>query len=295
MAKHNAQSCDKTESFEQLQGSLFMKLRRKLVTVTALLFFMLLALAFPFGPLFPWSPVKLGYHTINYARGDVYVAEAQPAETDYALLDQLMNEAETFHQLRYQRRIKVIGCQDWGTCKRGMPWMKINGLGGVTLAGDVIYITPKLKEMKFSTLQFLKHELTHALLCQNTTVLKGYKLNQQPWFHEGLAVSFGRQSDYLKRDEWLKLTATTSLTQYLDPKLGPEEWNARFAYPTQRYFIEWLKTTYGEERFYQFLVRDIAEPDVWRATFAAVFPSSFEAAILQYEQAVRAGTWQPAE
>lgn len=272
-----------------------MKLRRKIVTVTALLFFMALALAFPFGPLFPWSPLKLGYHTIHQARGDIFVAKAQPIEADYALLDQLMNEAESFHHLRYRRRIKVIGCKDWGTCKRGVPWMNVNSLGGVTLAGDVIYITPKLKEKNFSTVQFLRHELTHALLCQNTTLVKGYKLNEQPWFSEGLAVSFGRQQDYLKRTEWLALLQTTGLAQYLDPKLSPKEWNARFAYPTQRYFIEWLKATYGEDRFHQFLTRDIAEPDVWRATFAAVFPASFEATIQQYEQAVRAGAWLPAE
>lgn len=272
-----------------------MKLRRKLVTATALLFFMLLALAFPFGPLFPWSPVKLGYHTIHQARGDVYVAEAQPVETDYALLDQLMNEAESFHQLHFNRRIKVIGCKDWGTCKRGMPWMNVNPLGGVTLAGDVIYITPKLKEKNFSTVQFLRHELSHALIGQNTALLNIFKLNEQPWFYEGLAVSFGRQQDYLEHDEWLKMAATTSLTQYLDPKLRPKEWNARFAYPTQRYFIEWLKATYGEERFHQFLTRDIAEPDGWRTTFASVFPASFEAIIQQYEQAVRAGAWLPAE
>ncbi len=272
-----------------------MKTKRKLVTATALLFFMLLALAFPFGPLFPWSPVKLGYHTINYARADVSVTKAQPIESEFAALDQLMNEAEAFHQLRYQRRIKVIGCKDWGTCKRGMPWMNVNSLGGVTLAGDVIYLTPKLKEKNFSTEQFLKHELTHALLCQNTTLIKGYKLNDQPWFSEGLAVSFGRQQDYIKRDEWLKLAATTSLTQYLDPKLRPQEWNARFAYPTQRYFIEWLKATYGEDRFHQFLTRNIAEPDVWRATFASVFATSFDATIQQYEQAVRTGAWLPTE
>jgi hypothetical protein len=272
-----------------------MKLLRKLVFVTASLLFLLLILAFPFGPLFPWSPLKQGYQTISYARGDVFVTKAQPVEADFTSLDQLMNEAESFHQLRYSRRLKVIGCKDWGTCERGLMWMNIHSMGGITLAGDVIYITPKLKEKNFSTAQFLRHELSHALLCQNTTLLNGYKLKELPWFFEGLAVSFGRQQDYLKRAEWLTKTQTDGLAQYLDPAQRPAEWNARFAYPTQRYFIEWLKATYGNELFQQFLTRHIAAPDGWRATFTAVYPMAFGEAVQHYEQAVRTGAWLPTE
>ncbi|NOT60427.1 MAG: hypothetical protein HOP19_09405 [Acidobacteria bacterium] len=265
-----------------------MKLRRKLVISTSLLFFLLLITAFPFGPLFPWSPLKLGYHSVQHARGEVFVSNTQPDNTALATLDQMMKEAETFHQLSFKRRVKVIACEDWGTCERGLIWMNVRPLGGVTLAGDVIYITPKLKEKNFSTAEFLRHELSHALIGQNTTLLNIFRLNEQPWFYEGLAVSFGKQQDYIKRDEWLRLSQTTSLTQYLDPALRPAEWNARFAYPTQRYFTEWLKATYGAEKFHQFLTRNLMEPTQWRATFATVFATPFLEAAQRYEAEVRA-------
>lgn len=270
-----------------------MKRSRKFVFAISLCFFLLVLLAFPFGPLFPWSPVKPGYHTTNFARGELYSAAGQPVEADYALLDHLMAEAENFHQMHFSRRIKVIACKDWATCERGVPWLSMHSLGGVMLAGDVIYITPKLKEKNFSTAEFLRHELSHALLTQNTTLLKGYRLNWQPWFYEGLAVSFGRQHDYLSRTEVLEKISTVAVVQYLDPAQAPAEWNARLAYPLQRYFIEWLKATYSAERFQDFLTRNLAAPDDWRATFAAVYQFSFTEAAASYEKALRAGTWLP--
>ena len=272
-----------------------MKLPRKLVFVTTLLLFMLLVLAFPFGPLFPWSPLKLGYHEINYARGAVFVGKATAPYGDYSQLDQLMNDAESFHQLSFKRRLRVIECKDWATCDRGLPWLNTHSLGGVTLWGDAIYITPKLKEKNFSVTEFLRHELSHAIIGQNTTMFKSYKLNDQPWFYEGLAVSFGRQHDYLQRDEFLAKAETTGLAQYLDPAQRPAEWNARFAYPTQRYFIEWLKATFGPPLFQEFLTRNIAAPEVWRVTFETVYHQPFLPVVQQYEAAVRAKSWPPAE
>src|SRR5262245_10320838 len=127
--------------------------RSKIVTSVALLFFLMLALAFPFGPLFPWSPLKLGYNRTSYARADVYVGQQNQLSNDYGLVDQMMSEAERFHGLTFKRRVRVIECKDWRACERSLLWMgNVHALGGVTLAtGDVIYITPKLKEKNFST------------------------------------------------------------------------------------------------------------------------------------------------
>ena len=271
--------------------------RSKFISGLALCGFLLLALAFPFGPLFPWSPLKLGYNHVSHARAEVFYGAADALLADYASVDQMMNEAEAFHGLRYQRRVRVIECKDWQTCERALPWMgNIHGLGGVTLStGDVIYITPKLKEKQFSTAEFLRHELSHAVLSQNTTLVKSYKLNNEPWFFEGLAVSFGKQRNYIQRDEWLTRAKQESLLAYLDPAHPASPWNARFAYPTQRYFVEYLRAKFGEERFHQFLTKNIANPEAWRATFASSYDQPFETIAQQYEQAVKTGQWLPAE
>ena len=270
--------------------------RSKVVTSLALCFFLVLALAFPFGPLLPWSPLKLGYNHVGYARADVYVGEQRSLSNDYGLVDRMMNEAEAFHGLSYKRRVRVIECKDWSACKRSLPWMgNLNGLGGVTLAtGDVIYLTPKLKEKQFSIAEFLRHELSHALISQNTSIRSALKLNQQPWFNEGVAVSFGRQNDYVKRDEFLARAKQADLIGYLEPDKRAAPWDQRFAYPAQRYFIEYLRARFGEERFQQFLRKNIVQPTGWRATFAESYSLPFEQVVQGYSEALKTGQWTPA-
>lgn len=103
--------------------------------------------AFAYGPLLPWSPVKPGYGAARYSRAAIYFDRAEPLLQDFREVDRMMNEAEAFHALRFRRAVQVIACKSWGDCRRALPWLNTLALGGVTLAtGDVIYITPKLRE-----------------------------------------------------------------------------------------------------------------------------------------------------
>jgi hypothetical protein len=276
-----------------------MKLKkRKIMIGVAALLFILLAMAFPFGPLLPWSPVKPGYHTVSYANADIYFGGPADQLGDYGDVDRMMSEAEAFHQMKYLRRIKVIACKSWGDCGRALPWLHVKSLGGVTLAtGDVIYITPKLKEKNFSVAEFVRHELSHALLSQHTTILKSLKMTEQAWFSEGLAVSFGDQKAYLSRAEFLKRTPKENLAKFIDPELidsSTPAWDAQFAYVAQRYFLEYLKSRYGADRFQEFTVKYINNPDDYRNLFNESFQLSFADAIKKFAQAIEAGQWPAA-
>jgi hypothetical protein len=252
-----------------------------------------LAMAFPFGPLLPWSPLKPGYHTVSYASADVYFSDPDEQLGDYGGVDQLIMEAEAFHGMKYLRRVKVIACKNWGDCERALPWLQVKSLGGVTLeTGDVIYITPKLKERNFSVAEFLRHELSHALLSQHTTIRKSLKMTDQGWFSEGLAVSFGRQKAYLSQAEFLERAPKTDPAKFIDPdkmdRASPG-WDARFAYPAQRYFLEYLKQRFGADRFQDFTVKYIDNPDDYRNLFNQVFQLPFADAIDQFAQAIKTG------
>jgi hypothetical protein len=256
-----------------------------------------LSMAFPFGPLLPWSPLKPGYHAISYASADVYFSGPDEQLGDYGAVDQIMREAETFHRMKYLRRVKVIACKNWGDCERALPWLHVKVLGGVTLdTGDVIYITPKWKERNFSVAEFLRHELSHALLSQHTTIRKSLKLTEQGWFSEGLAVSFGKQKAYLSQAEFLEQAKKTDLGNFIDPdrmNRSAANWNARFAYCAQRYFLEYLKQQYGADRFQDFTVKYIDNPDNYRDQFNQSFQIPFAEAINQFSQAINAGQWFP--
>lgn len=273
-----------------------MKFKKRKIVVGALTCFgLLLVMAFPFGPLLPWSPVKPGYHTVGYASADVYFSGAEDQLGDYGDVDRMMRDAEAFHRMKYLRRVKVIACKNWGDCERALPWLHVKGLGGVTLAtGDVIYITPRLKEKNFSVAEFLRHELSHALLSQHTTIRKSLKMTEQAWFSEGLAVSFGDQNAYLSRAEFLERAPKEDLAKFIDPELmdrSAPAWDARFAYPAQRYFLEYLKGRFGADRFQNFMVKYIDSPDNYRNLFNEAFQISFADAIKQFSQAIKTGQW----
>jgi len=276
-----------------------MRLKKRKIFIGVLtLFAFLLAMAFPFGPLLPWSPVKPGYHAISYASADVYFSGANDQLGDYGDVDRIMRDAEAFHRMKYQRRVKVIACKSWGDCARALPWLHVKAIGGVTLAtGDVIYITPKLKEKNFSVAEFLRHELSHALLSQNTTIRKSLKMTEQAWFSEGLAVSFGDQKAFVSQAEFLERAPKTDLANFIDPERmdrSAQSWDARFAYTAQRYFLEYLKQRFGADRFQDFTVKYINNPDDYRNLFNEVFQLSFTDAIGQFSHAIKTAQWPAA-
>jgi len=266
---------------------------KKIAILSAGMLTFVVLMAFPFGPLLPWSPIKPGYHRTTFASAEIYFNRNERAPEEYRELDQMAREAEAFHHLRFHQKVTVIACKNWGDCERGLPWLNVHPLGGVTLAtGDVIYITPTLREKNFSLREFLRHELSHALISQNTTIRKSVKLNEVAWFNEGLAVSFARQHDYLSREAFLSRAATDELAKFIDPAKidqSSPNWSARFAYPAQRYFVEYLKATFGDERFTQFLVKCIADPDNHSTLFSEVFQQPIADAIGNYQKAVRTG------
>lgn len=270
--------------------------RKLFIGLTAATLFLLLT-AFPFGPLLPWSPIKPGYNAVSHAHADVYFNKAEAEPADCRLVDQMMAEAESFHGLKFQRRVKVIDCKNWDDCRRSWFWMNVEPLGGITLGtGDVIYLTPKIKERNFSLAEFLRHELSHALISQNTSLRNSLKMTDQAWFSEGIAVWFGNQKAYLSREEFLEKAKTADLVKVIDPaqmnRQSPE-WSARFAYPAQRYFLEYLKQTRGADRFQQFLVKYIQAPDDYQTLFNEIYQQSPADAARQFEQALRSGQWLP--
>src|SRR5262249_30858820 len=214
-----------------------LKKRRIFIGVSTLLAF-LLAMAFPFGPLLPWSPVKPGYHMISYASADVYLGGDNNQPGEYGDVDQMMRAAEAFHRMKYLRRVKVIACQRWGDCERALPWLNVRGIGGGGGGGRAGgFNNSRVEERHITSGRLLRHELSHALLSQHTTIRKSLKMTEQAWFSEGLAVSFGDQRAYLSRAEFLERAPQTDLSKFIDPELMDRSapgWDARFAYTAER-------------------------------------------------------------
>jgi hypothetical protein len=253
-------------------------------------------LAFPFGPLFPWSPWKPGYREVHLDRTDVVFAEGTALDPVYREIDRYVAEAEVFHRLAAPRRLTLVACRDWADFERFMPHLRGRVHAAVAIVtGTVIYVTPKTAERGLDVGEFLRHEISHAVLHQNQSVWAASRIGKIEWLTEGLAVSYGRQKAFFSREEFLRRANEVPLLPVIDPDRRGEAvpWNMRFAYPTWRYFTEYLRAKHGDVRFDAYLRRCLATPGDWREHFSPVFGVEFAAAVEAYQRELRAKSWMP--
>ncbi|HTB13549.1 MAG TPA: hypothetical protein VK752_18345 [Bryobacteraceae bacterium] len=242
------------------------------------------AAVFLYGPLFPWSAVKPGYTHFTLHRADVYYPAGSELDDAYRQLDSFIDEAETFHRLKMPDRITAIAPRTWKTFHRQAPWQTGDAIGALTLqTGTVIFITPKIAEKHFDTGEFLRHELSHAILDQNMTLWRGRKMNRQPWLYEGLAVDFGRQKSYLTEEEFI----ARAQTQPLAPAFDGDNSDMRFNYVAWKDFLEYIIKTRGRDKFQDYLLRVMQNPDDARAVFPEFFGVSFDGAVGEFQSKLR--------
>jgi hypothetical protein len=253
--------------------------------IATILFVAVVLLAF-YGPLFPRSPVKPGYKHYILTRADVFYPNGTHLDPAFEQIDFLIASAENYHQMKMTDRITVILVRDWNDFHFKNPWLRGNAVGAATLqTGTVIYVTPKLAEKHFDPAEFLRHELSHAILDQNNTLWRGYKLSRQLWLFEGIAVAFGDQKTYITRDEFLAQVKTTALK----PSFEGANPDMRFNYVAWRYFLEYLMKTRSRAAFQSFLTQAMQDPDHVRALFPSSFGASFDNAVSEFESHARSG------
>lgn len=263
-----------------------MRAVRRGLGLTALV---LLMAAFPWGPLFPWSPWKPGYDALHLERADVYVPTGTTPVAAYLLIDEYIAGAEKALQLPAPKRMTVVLTPDWSHFRRLMPHMRSTGIGAVTLAtGTVIYVTPKLDERKFDHGEFLRHEICHAVIHQNQGLVDSYRMGGVQWLSEGLAVWYGDQKSYVTKEEMLVRARKEELLPVIDAaERKPGSLDIRFGYQVWRYFCEFLMEHYGREMFQRFLRGTMEDPRGWRSGFQTAFGSPLEEAVKIYQAKVR--------
>lgn len=201
--------------------------------------------------------------------------------------DALLEEAERFHRLRAGRHITVFICPDWSTAYRVLPKLARRGIGAITLStGNAIYLLPTIAERGLDPVEFVRHELSHAVLHQNQGLLDAVRIVEVQWLAEGLAVWFGRQRAYISDQEFRRLAPSRDLAAYIDPALrerlsGP--FDIRFGYVCWKHFNEFLESR-DPDRYWGYVHAAIHDPRQWRALFEQHFQQSFESAISAFAE-----------
>lgn len=254
-------------------------------------------LAFPYGPLFPWSPIHPGYSELRLARATVLYPSDTLLPEPYRHLDEYITSAERFHRLPVKSRITVVMCRDWNDSVRFILDARSRKVAGATYPfGTVIFITPKVREQGLDHGEFLRHELSHATLDQSQRPWNSFRIMRQQWFAEGLAVSFGEQKAFITPDEFLRTATEGDFGAIIDPdRVGNDSkpLNMRIAYQVWRYFLEHLIETRGRDSFQRYMNAYIEDPSSYRDLFIRVYGTSLEGAIRQFQDDVRRHTWKP--
>lgn len=242
-----------------------------------------LGYSFLFGPLFAWSAIKPGYDEQSHQRASVFFPRGTAQSRSYVSLDQWMNQVEQFVQLKFQHPIRIIVCASWTDCHRFMPLIRGEDLGAMTPEyGTVTYITPKVEQMRFDSGEFVRHELTHAVILQNSTWKSRFRFKLTPWLFEGLAVLAADQQAYGTKSDFIARAKDTDLWPLFESgrKTYPD---MRFVYRAWQFFLKWLIATQGRSRFQDFLTKCMDNPDTGDANFRLIYGKDLKSAVQEWQ------------
>jgi hypothetical protein len=240
--------------------------------VVLLIFVIIISYLF-WGPLFPWNPVKLGYKKIKSSKAVIYINEMTERDSVVYLIDELILEEEKFHDLKYVADFKIIILDKDSNMKRYVPWLKGAGFSVSLSLANLIYIGPTARKSPSGIEPYLKHELSHLLIDQNTSFKKTLKIHEQGWFIEGIAEYFSGHSFYSK-SEFLEICKMnnlhfTSLYKKNPLKMSLKE--VRFKYTFYRFFIEFVVENYGLKKLQEYLKKYIKNPGDYKELFVEVY------------------------
>ena len=202
------------------------------------------------GPLFPWNPIKIGYQKIESLKATVYITDYDGEDVIYNL-DEIINEEEKFHGLRFKEKFKVIILGKESNMKRYLPWMSGSGYSVKLGSLNVIYIGANARNSQYGIGAFLKHEISHLLIHQNTSSHdKNMVILNQAWLAEGIATYFGGPH-YYDKNEFNELWYENGFRYNSLYMENPHEMGKniiRLKYTYYRFFIEFLLENYGIEK-----------------------------------------------
>jgi len=244
------------------------------------------------GPLFPWSPVTPGFIKTASEKAAVYIQKPAAHDSIALRIDCILLQEEQFHGLTYTNKIKILILNRQSSMKRYLPWMRGSGYSVSLSLADLVYIGPNAQRSEQGIEPYLKHELSHMLIGQNTTFKKAMKIHNQGWLAEGTAEYFSGHTFYTN-EEFADLCAGSSIDftslQRRNPLKMPVR-DLRLQYTFYRLFIEYLIDRYGLETFQRFLKWYIQDPDAYEKLFAGIYGIDMHIMLEQCSKDILKGT-----
>jgi hypothetical protein len=248
------------------------KIRKKIAGLFVA--FVILTCYLFWGPLFPYSPVKTGYRKIQTPKATLYIKDITARDSVVYDINTVIMQEEKFHDLKYTDDIKIIVLNKEANMKRFLPWLRGSGYSVSLSLINAIYIGPAARKSWDGIEPYLKHELSHMLIGQNTPFKKALKIHRQGWFVEGIAEYFSGHYFY-SRAKFLELCGMNQFNFSDLHEKNPLRMSLRevkLYYTYYRLFVEFLIDNYGIEKLQQYLKKYIEDPDDYKNLFSEIYP-----------------------
>ena len=136
-----------------------------------------------YGRLMPYSPIIIGFEKKTYNKATVYYHKGYKLPS-LDEIDVLIEENETFHELKYTRNVDVILCESDQEKKRITG--SLTRAQSFFIYGRVV-VSRRLQDEAISHEKpfgmYLKHELSHSLTHQNLSFMRTFTF--PAWLDEG--------------------------------------------------------------------------------------------------------------
>ena len=236
------------------------------------------------GPLFPWNPVKIGYKKFTSSKATLYINEMTEKDSIVYRINDLIIEEEQFHDLNYLERFKIVVLSKGSKNKRFLPWLNGSGYSISLSPLNLIYIGSTARRSAWGIEPYLRHELSHLLVGQNTTYKNARKIHKQAWLVEGIAEYFSKHSFY-DQDELVELIKQndfqiSTLDNNNPLEMSWQELQLKYSY--YRYLVEFLIEEYGMKKLQEYLKRYLRDPENYQDSFISVYSIGLNEVVEKY-------------
>jgi len=249
--------------------------------------------AFPWGPLFAWSPVHPGYRELRFSRADVLYPDSMALDPAYRGVDGYVAAAEKFHEVACPKKVKIVVCRNWSDCNRFATPFLGTPLAVTIPTGTVTFVTPKAIAFRADIAELLRHELSHAVLKQNRSLLAVLRMRKESWVSEGVAGLVAEMRPTAPERQPITLPIPEFLSrakrEELWPSFAPAQEETRFRYTAWVYFWNRQIERNGRPTFLRFEQACFSNPEKCRSTFANVYGTDLRNAVADFQAEVRSG------
>lgn len=267
-----------------------MKKILKRLSIAALLFLSLLIFWPPDMMRLMLPPSYYGFHSKSFEGGTIYY------KNDHSLnqlseVNQLVKQAEKSHGVKLQKPLKIYLFESHQQFQK---FSRLNkSVMGTGILGLRIWISPKIKTFSKATIEaYVLHELSHALLYQNMSLLRG--LLYPSWLVEGIATYYGQfgmgeypshkkvqrmvsEGYFVNPSTYRKRFGVKDKDRSTWPKASPHQ----FAYSQFASMIQILIERHGQSTFQSFLRQSVVSYDI-DALFEHIYGEPFSEFVDSY-------------